>query len=170
MDDELREVLVPPVPGLRVLRFVDRDAGELMVLQRCCWVQEAVANDTLDIAALHEHLDEVRAWAHVWVTSVVRLEHRMVAAVRARPAGSDWEIGRLMVAPDLAGHGIGRWLLATIEAMAPPGTTRITLFTGTGSLRNLRTYHRAGYVVDEHAQRLPTHVPGTVALVKALDP
>ncbi len=43
--------IVPATPG---------DAGELLTLQRACWVQEALANDSLaDIPALHESLDDV---------------------------------------------------------------------------------------------------------------
>ena len=71
-----------------------------------------------------------------------------------------------MVALDLAGRGVGRRLLAGVKALAPAGTTRTTLFTGSGSHRNLRLYAAAGYVVDEQAQDAPTHVPGTVALAK----
>jgi tRNA (guanine37-N1)-methyltransferase len=62
--------------------------------------------------------------------------------------GTDWEIGRLMVAPDLQGRGLGRWLLERAEAAAPTGTRRMSLFTGVGSARNLRTYRRAGYRHD----------------------
>ena len=69
-----------------------------------------------------------------------------------------------MVAPDLAGRGVGRWLLASVEALAPAGTTRTTLITGSGSHRNPRMYATAGYVVDEQARYAPTHSPGTVAL------
>ena len=71
-----------------------------------------------------------------------------------------------MVAPDLAGRGVGRWLLASVETLAPAGTTRTTLFTGPGSHRNLRTYAAAGYVGDEQARYAPTHVPGTAALAE----
>lgn len=155
-----------PVPSLQFRPFTDADAGELLVLQRCCWVQEAVANDTFNIAALHEDLAEVRHWGHTWVTLVARLEHRLVGAVRARTFGPDWQVGRLMVAPDLAGRGLGRWLLAVAEELAPTGCTRIVIFTGARSERNLRMYDRAGYLVDQQAQRSPTHVPGTVALAK----
>ena len=89
------------------------DAAELLVLQRCCWVDEALANDTLDIAALHETLDDVRAWLDEWSTWCVRIAGRLVGAVRARRFGESWEIGRLMVAPDMGGQGLGRWLLGS---------------------------------------------------------
>src|SRR5690349_14450629 len=38
------------------------DAGELFVLQRACWVQEAHDNPGVRIPALHETLDELRDW------------------------------------------------------------------------------------------------------------
>ena len=94
------------------------DAAELLVLQRCCWVDEAIANATLEIGALHESLDDVRAWIESWATWCVRVGGRLVGAVRARREGATWEIGRLMVAPDIAGRGLGRWLLRLAEDAA----------------------------------------------------
>ncbi len=155
-----------PVPGLALQPYVDADAPELLVLQRCCWVAEAISNDTLAIPPLHEDLDDVRRWGQEWTTVVGRTGPRLVTAARGRQVGEDWEVGRLMVAPDLAGRGVGRWLLASVEALAPAGTTRCTLFTGARSHRNLRMYAAAGYVVDQAAARHPDHVPGTVALTK----
>jgi GNAT superfamily N-acetyltransferase len=128
-----------------VARAGPTDAAELLVLQRCCWVDEALANDTLDIAPLHEALDDVQAWLAEWTTWCVRSSGRLVGAVRARRDGRDWEIGRLMVAPDLSGRGLGRWLLAWAEAHAPADVERLTLFTGVRSVRNIRMYERAGY-------------------------
>ena len=124
------------------------DAGELLTLQLACWVDEAQTNDTLDIPALLEDVDDVRAWIGTWTTLVVHAGHRLVAAVRGRLSGDTWDIGRLMVAPDLRGLGLGRWLLQQAEAAAPPEATRLALFTGVGSERNLRMYRRAGYRLD----------------------
>ena len=45
---------------------------------------------------------------------------RLVGAVRGRREGEVWDIGRVMVAPDLQGRGIGRYLLTAIEEAAPP--------------------------------------------------
>src|SRR5690606_26921643 len=59
------------------------DAAELMTLQRACWMQEAIANQRFDIPALHESLDDVRAWLGEWSTWVARVDGRLVAAVRA---------------------------------------------------------------------------------------
>ena len=121
------------------------DAAELLVLQRCCWVAEAIANDTLDIAALHEALADVRAWIAEWSTWCVRVDGRLVGAVHARQDGATWEIGRLMVAPDLGGRGLGRWLLQFAEDQAPAGVGRSRSSLAAKSGRNIAMYERAGY-------------------------
>jgi tRNA (guanine37-N1)-methyltransferase len=144
---------------------VPSDAGELLTLQRCCWLEEARVNATFDIPALQETLADVRSGIGEWQTLVVRSGARLIASVRGRlSAEREWEIGRLMVVPDLAGRGLGRWLLSRIERAAPPEATSYRLFTGEHSDRNLRMYRRAGYrsapdVVDQ---------PGVVTLVKPL--
>lgn len=141
------------------------DVPELLVLQRCCWVQEAVLNETLDIPALHETLEDVRDWTKTWSVWVLRQDHRLVGAVRARLDGDRWELGRLMVAPDLAGRGLGRRLLAHAEAQAPAEARRFALFTGARSARNIALYQRAGYRLTEMR---PTdgHIRGAVYLEK----
>lgn len=154
-----------PVPDVVVDVARDRDGPELLVLQRCCWAQEAIVNDTLAIPALHESLADVRGWIGEWHAWCARRYGRLVGAVRARPDGSTWHIGRLMVAPDLAGNGLGRWLLAYAERRSPEGTAAYSLFTGARSRRNIDLYERAGYRVSDvpGGQQRP---PGTVFLAK----
>lgn len=152
--------------GLTMRRASPGDADELLVLQRCCWVDEALANDTLDLAALHEDADDVREWLDTWTTWCLRDRGRLVGAVRARRDGDTWEIGRLMVAPDKRGNGIGRALLAHAEAEAPTGTQpvrTVSLTTGRASTGNIRLYRSSGYQPDDR------HVDAaTVHLVKPL--
>jgi tRNA (guanine37-N1)-methyltransferase len=140
------------------------DVPELAVLMRACWVQEAVANDTLDIPALHESLDDVRESLDTTQTWVARSSGRLVGAVRTAPGGADdeWFVGRLCVAPDLQGRGLGRRLLEHAESTAPDGIRTFTLHTGARSTDNLRMYKKAGYrLVDTAAP-----IPGAVTLVK----
>ncbi len=160
-----RPLGVLPLDGASLRRALSGDAAELMVLQRCCWVDEAVANDTLDVQALHETLEDVRAWVDVWTTWCVRVDGRLVGAVRARQEGSSWEIGRLMVAPDLVGRGLGGWLLRFAEDQAPADVESITLFTGSQSARNIAIYERAGF-----RRTLAAAPPGAVCLVKGRNP
>ena len=156
-----RQLEVPPLAGASLHRALTGDAPELLVLQRCCWVDEAIANDTLDVQALHESLDDVRAWIEAWSTWCVRVGGRLVGAVRARQEGSSWEIGRLMVAPDLTGQGLGGWLLRFAEDQGPGDVESITLFTGLRSLRNIAMYEGAGF-----RRTVASAPPGAVRLVK----
>ena len=132
--------------GRAVARLAEpADAGELWTLQRACWLQEAQANDTLAIPPLTETLADVRRSLQEWRTYVVRSQGRLVGSVRSRLADRRWEIGRIMVAPDLQGRGLGRWLLELAESQAPAEATAFALFTGARSRDNLRMYRRAGY-------------------------
>ena len=144
---QVLEIGADGVPlGLRLA--APGDAGELLTLQLACWVSEALANGTLDIPPLHEEAADVRDWLTRWTTFVVESGSRLVGGVRGRLAGDVWEIGRLMVAPDLRGRGLGRFLLRHVESAAPPDARRAALFTGAGSTDNLRLYRRAGYRRD----------------------
>jgi tRNA (guanine37-N1)-methyltransferase len=140
------------------------DSGELFTLQRACWVSEQQSNPGLTIPAFGETLADVDRWTSTDTVIVVRSAGRLVGAVRARLAtgenGTTWDIGRLMVAPDLQGRGLGRELLERIEALAPPEATTLELFTGAGSVRNQRMYRKAGYRLHGEAY------PGVVRLRK----
>jgi tRNA (guanine37-N1)-methyltransferase len=124
---------------------VPADAAELLTLQRACWVQEQQANPGVEIPAHQESLADLQAWMQEWTTLVLRAGGRLIGAARARRHGDTWDIGRIMVAPDLQGRGIGRLLLRRIEQVAPEGVREFLLFTGAGSVRNIRMYKKAGY-------------------------
>jgi tRNA (guanine37-N1)-methyltransferase len=136
------------------------DAGEILTLQRACWIQEAVVNEMWDVPALHESLELVTAELDVWTTFVLRSAGRLVGSVRGRLDGAageqEWLIGRLMVAPDLQGRGLGRWMLERVEEAAPPAVRSFSVITGARSEDNLRMYRRAGFrpVRDQHDPRI----------------
>ena len=143
-----RTLTVAGIEDAEVRTAIPSDAGEVLTLQLACWVREAQANETLDIPPLREDLAAVQAWLATWTTFVVRSGTRLVAAVRGRLEGDTWEVGRLMVAPDLRGRGLGRWLLAHAEAAAPPQAHRVSVTTGARSEAGLRMCKKAGYRVD----------------------
>ncbi|NPC95551.1 tRNA (guanosine(37)-N1)-methyltransferase TrmD [Nocardioides sp. zg-DK7169] len=138
------------------------DAAEILVLQRACWVQEALVNDSLAIPPLHESLDDVRADLARWDTYVVRSGGRLVGGVRGRLESTQWDIGRLMVAPDLQGRGLGRLLLEHVQAVAHPDATSYVLFTGVHSAENQRMYRKAGFRVRDDLEA----PPGAVVMTK----
>jgi NAD(P)H-dependent FMN reductase len=149
--------------GDEIVPAVVSDAAELLVLQRCCWVDEALANSRLDLPALLESEDEVAEGLRTWSTWCVRSGGRIVGSVRARRDGDAWEIGRLMVAPDRRHTGLGRRLLAFAEGQAPHDVTAAALFTGEHSDRNILLYEKAGYALS--ADPAPV---GAVRLTKTL--
>jgi tRNA (guanine37-N1)-methyltransferase len=148
--------------GEQVRPAVPADAGEILTLQRACWMQEQQANPDAWVPALHESLDDVRRWLPEWTVLTMRRAGRLVGGARARLDGDVWDIGRLMVAPDLQGQGLGRVLFEAIEAAAPAEATSYALFTGAGSTENLRFYKRAGYRLRGE----DPDVPGAVRLTK----
>nr|WP_281379966.1 GNAT family N-acetyltransferase [Nocardioides ginsengisegetis] len=148
--------------GVEVRLAEPADAGELFVLQRACWVQEQQDNPDVRIPALHESLDDLRSWLGRDTVLVARSAGRLVGAVRASLHGDLWEVGRLMVAPDVAGRGLGRSLLERIEALAPTEAASYALFTGAGSARNQRMYKKAGYRLRGEVE------PGVVRMTKRI--
>ena len=162
------DLIAPTSVGTDEVRVATlADAGEILTLQLACWVTEHHANPGVEIPALHESLEDVRRWLGTWTVIVRRREGRLIAAARGRVerhgdhAGA-WDVGRLMVAPDLQGQGLGRDMLARIEALAPADAAAYVLFTGAGSVDNLRMYKAAGYRL-----RGPlAGAPGAVMLTK----
>jgi tRNA (guanine37-N1)-methyltransferase len=121
------------------------DAGELFTLTRACWLQELWANPGGPIPALEESLEDAIRGIDQWTTFVARAGGRLVGSSRGRLSGDVWDVGRVMVAPDLQGHGLGRHLLTLVEEAAPAEATSYQLVTGAGSADNIRMYKKAGY-------------------------
>ena len=69
---------------------------------------------------------------------------RLIGAVRVHRSENAAELGRLIVAPDRQGQGIGTRLLLHAETVYPEAS-EIRLFTGEHSIANLRLYARHGY-------------------------
>ena len=90
----------------------------------------------------------------------------MVGAARARLDGSLLLIGRISIAPDVQGEGVGSRLLESLEERGrDAGATEAELFTGSLSEANLRLYERAGY---RETQRVPGDGSEQVFLRKPL--
>jgi ribosomal protein S18 acetylase RimI-like enzyme len=122
------------------------DAGELLTLQRAAYVPEAAAHQDFQLPPLVETLDRVRAaLADPAVTALgIRQDGRLIGAVRLRRVNDEVELGRLTVAPDRQGAGLGTQLLRAAESVFP-GARAIRLFTGEHSTGNIRLYERLGY-------------------------
>ncbi len=144
---ERRPDLLPADQAPIVLeRAVAADAGELLTLQRAAYVSEGRLHDSYDFPPLTDDLAAVEELIATTACLVARRAGRLVGSVLGRRQGDDaWFVGRLMVAPDLQGTGLGRRMLDEIEAAAPPDVTRSVLVTGARSGFNQAFYVRRGY-------------------------
>ncbi|MDT7800836.1 MAG: hypothetical protein QOI78_4269 [Actinomycetota bacterium] len=132
-------------PGqVKPLRLGVADAGEVLTLQRAAYVTEARAHDDLDLPPLLETLAETRA-ALLGLSWGIRDAGRLIASVRLTVTDHVGVIGRLVVAPDRQGSGLGALMLRAAEDLAPPAVTLFRLYTGSGSVVPLRLYAKHGY-------------------------
>ena len=132
---------------------VRADLGEIQTLQWACFEP-----------ALHEPLAVLTEDVLGSTTFVLRAGGRLVATVscRLQEEGTVWHLSLLMVAPDLRGRGLGRWLLEHAEKAAPASVETFRLLTGAGKRENQRIYRKAGYSArGERPDR-----PGVVVMTK----
>ncbi|QEW01031.1 GNAT family N-acetyltransferase [Microbacterium caowuchunii] len=126
------------------------DAGEVLTLQRAAFVQEAQIYGSVEMPAFTQTLAAVEAELIENDGCVAHIGPRMVGVVRARHDGSLLLIGRIAIAPDVQGEGVGSALLGAVEERGrEQGCTEAELFTGSLSEANLRLYTREGYVETE---------------------
>ncbi|WZH35341.1 MAG: GNAT family N-acetyltransferase [Microbacterium enclense] len=139
------------------------DAGEVLTIQRAAFASEALIYGDPDMPPLTQTLDELRAELVENLGCVAVTGHRIVGAVRARRDRDLLLIGRLAIAPDQQGEGLGTQLLAAVEERGrDDGATEAELFTGGLSEANQRLYEREGY------RRTETTADGEIFYRKSL--
>ena len=122
------------------------DAAPILALQRRAYEAEARLYDDWTIPPLTQSLASLLA--EIESTTVLKacVGEAIVGSVRARLAEQTCLIGRLFVAPQRQGQGIGSALLAAIEAQFASAAV-FELFTGSRSESNIRLYRRHGYAI-----------------------
>ncbi|MGN9780259.1 GNAT family N-acetyltransferase [Nonomuraea sp. ZG12] len=141
---------------MEIQRAVAADAGEILTLQRAAYVSEAQLYGDPYIPPLVESLDQVRKAIENGVVLKAVEADRIIGAVRGTSAGSTCLVGRLAVAPDRQGQGLGTALLTALHEQVPEAEV-FDLFTGHLSEPNLRLYRRLGYR-ETHRERMSDHV------------
>jgi len=131
------------------------DAGELLTLQRAAYVTEARIYGDPALPALVQSLDELIEELSRSLAFKVTAGRRMIGAVRAQAEAEVLHVGRLVVAPDQQGRGLGTALLRSVERSAGPEVRRAALFTGHLSFANIRLYERLGYVEERREELKP---------------
>ncbi|GEA86170.1 GNAT family N-acetyltransferase [Cellulomonas cellasea] len=134
-------------PEVDIRPVTDAESGELLTLRRAAFVSEAQIYGDPNIPPLTQTLDELRA--DLANPEVITLGawagHRLVGSIRVLLEGTRATLGRLAVAPDLQGQGIGTQLLLAILPHLPEDTSEVWVFTGRDSVQNLALYEKHGY-------------------------
>ena len=142
---------------VRIERAAEADAGEILTLQRAAYVTEAQLHGDPFLPPLVESLDQLRRTIAGSLVLKAVFGPRLVGAVRGRFNDRTCLVGRLVVAPDLQGRGIGRALMRALEEEAAGRADACVLFTGHLSEVNLRLYRRLGYG-ETHRERVADHL------------
>lgn len=126
-----------------VRRIRATDAGEVLTVQRAAFVSEAQIYGDPFQAPLVQTLAELEAELQDADGFVALVGERIVGAIRTRETDDLLLIGRIAVAPDVQGAGVGPRLLAMAEEAS--SCAEAELFTGSLSEANLRLYEECGY-------------------------
>src|SRR5690606_9225191 len=135
---------------VQLQRVTPDDAGEVLTVQRAAFVSEALIYGTVQMPPLTQTLDQVRAELTDNLGWVARVDGRLVGVIRAVQDEDLLLVGRIAIAPDMQGEGLGRILLSTVEENSTAQVAE--LFTGSLSEANIRLYESCGYV---QSQRVP---------------
>ncbi len=133
-----------PLEAVQIRPMTPADAGEVLTVQLAAFVVEAQLYGDPFLPPLVETIEQVVVEIDRCRCLVAVSGARLIGSVRVRVDGRSLHIGRLAVAPDQQGRGLGALLLARAEEVAP--AAEALLFTGHRSDSNLRLYARAGYV------------------------
>ena len=150
-------------PAVQIRPATSSDAGEVLTLQRAAFVAEAQLYGEPDIQPLRDTADDVRRAiadprTHVVVAEAVDdgegRSGRLLGSARLTVAeGTAAVVGRIVVAPDVQGRGLGSLLVQALHDLAAGlGVRRFELWTGGSSQSNLAFYRRHGYVDSETRQ------------------
>jgi GNAT superfamily N-acetyltransferase len=164
--------MAAPVP-VRVRPARHTDAGELFTLQRAAYVGEAQRRRDPFLGPLTDEVDDLAQVvddpATTWLVATTDRdgEHgrrgRLVGSIRltVRADGTGC-VGRVVVAPDLRGRGLGTALLEALHAEVDhrADVRVLELSTGTAATADLALYRRFGYaeagtVVDAEGRDVP---------------
>ncbi len=134
----------------RIALVDDADAGELLTLRRAAFVTEAQQYGDPNIPPLTQTLQELREdMAREDIVTIGAWDgHRLVGSIRIELEGNKATLGRLVVAPDQQGRGIGTSLLFAMLPYLPESVEEIWVFTGKDSKQNLSLYAKHGF--EEH--------------------
>lgn len=132
---------------MRIEQVPDESAGELLTLRRAAFVSEAQVYGDPNIPPLTQTLGELRddLAADGVITLGAWSGYRLVGSVRVEIEDKKATLGRLAVAPDMQGQGIGTQMMFAVLPLLPDQVDEIWVFTGRDSKQNIALYKNQGY-------------------------
>ena len=127
-----------------ITRATLADASEILALQKLAYQSEAERYNDYAIPPLVQTLAEMEDDLRGQVVIKATLDGDLVGSARAWEKDGTAFIGRVIVHPRWQGKGLGKQLMADLEARFP-AARRFELFTGHLSHRNLGFYRGLGY-------------------------
>ena len=129
---------------MKIARAMPADAEAILALQKLAYESEARLYDDWSLPPLLQTVESLRREIESDVVLKMTDGDAIVGSVRARRDGEVCRVGRLIVAPNLQGRGLGTQLMNAIEREFMQ-TRKFELFTGSRSERNILLYERLGY-------------------------
>ncbi|PKM72958.1 MAG: GNAT family N-acetyltransferase [Firmicutes bacterium HGW-Firmicutes-16] len=122
------------------------DLSQILQLQYNAYQSEAKLLNNYEIPPLKQTLEEFEHEYQIGIVlKALHDDGEIIGSVRGRVEGSTLLIGKLIVAPEYQGKGIGTKLLEEIEKAFPQ--KRYELFTSSKSVRNIGLYEKMGYTI-----------------------
>jgi GNAT superfamily N-acetyltransferase len=129
---------------MTILPALREDIPEILALQKLAFYAQACIYSNFRIRPLRATIEDLESDWEVWTYIKGLQDGRIIASARGRMEGDTCHVGNVIVRPDMQGRGLGKAILAAIEA-AFPEARRYELFTGALSTSNLAFYSKAGY-------------------------
>jgi predicted N-acetyltransferase YhbS len=127
-----------------ILPAQEADLERILEVQCAAYQAEARLYDDYFIPPLRQTLPELQAEFRQKLILKAVLDGQIAGSVRVQLIQGVCYLGRLIVAPDRQGSGIGSALLQAGEQVFPQAQC-VELFTGSRSVDNLRFYEKRGY-------------------------
>ena len=126
-------------------------ARTLLGIQHAAYALEATLIDDDRRPALHEHVEELRSAALLWLAAFV--DRRLVGAVGWSENDEALDVDRLVVAPEMHRRGVGSALIR--EVLQRAGKRRTVVSTGRDNAPAKCMYEQLGFVRVEDEEVVP---------------
>lgn len=134
------------VNGIAILNATADDLPVILALQKLAYQSEAKIYQDYTIPPLLQNTTSLQREFDSGIILKAVVDGRIIGSVRACLKENCCYIGKLIVSPDLQDMGIGKRLMAGIEACYPnAGYYRLS--TGVKSTKNIALYEKIGYAI-----------------------